>query len=233
MASIALRADRQDHVYERLQDLIIRGRLAPGVRVVESEIATRLGVSRTPVREAIQRLHQEGMLRATAVARRTELIVAPLTAADLNDLYRMMGGLESAAVVGVLELPAGERRAVATALRDAERVFENAARQTIVNYDRLFELHNAFHDTFVARGAAPRLRQLLDAVRPQVDRYEWVYAPLVGPDYDATFMEHREIVRWVREGDEERARRAVIANWERGADRLRSVIDRVGERGQW
>jgi len=233
MASVALRADRPDQVYERLQDLIIRGRLAPGVRIVEAEIAARLGVSRTPVREAIQRLHQEGMLRATAVARRTELIVAPLTAADLNDLYRLMGGLESAAVAGVIERPAGERRAVVAALRDAEAAFEDAARQPSVDYDRLFELHDTFHQTFVARGAAPRLRQLLDAVRPQIDRYEWVYAPLVGPEYGDTFAEHQEIIRAKRAADEERARRAVIANWERGGDRLRAVIDRVGERGQW
>src|SRR5256885_11920294 len=73
MPAAPLRVVRPDVVYERLQDLIIRGRLAPGVRVVENDIAARLGVSRTPVREAIQRLHQEGMLRATAVARRTEL----------------------------------------------------------------------------------------------------------------------------------------------------------------
>src|SRR5437868_14542401 len=109
----SLRLDRPDAVYERLRDLIIRGRLAPGVRVVESDIAARLGVSRTPVREAIQRLHQEGMLRATAVARRTELIVPPLTATDLTDLYRLIGGLESTAVVGVLELSSSDRRSIA------------------------------------------------------------------------------------------------------------------------
>jgi DNA-binding GntR family transcriptional regulator len=233
MPDAALRVDRPDLVYDRLRELIIRGRLAPGVRVVESEIAARLAVSRTPVREAIQRLHQEGFLRATAVARRTELIVAPLTATDLADLYRLMGGLESTAVLGVMDLPAGERRSIATALKSAEQEFENAGRAARVDYDRLFELHNAFHETFVSRGAGPRLLTLLEAVRPQIDRYEWVYAPLVGPDYQATFDEHRAIIRAIREGDADRARQAVLANWERGAARLRAVIDRVGERGEW
>ena len=232
MPAAPLRVVRPDVVYERLQDLIIRGRLAPGVRVVENDIAARLGVSRTPVREAIQRLHQEGMLRATAVARRTELIVPPLTAADVTDLYRLMGGLESTAVLGVLEFASSDRRSIATALKDAEDEFESAAGETPVDYNQLFELHNVFHETFVAPGAGPRLQSLIDAVRPQINRYEWVYAPLVGPDHEVTFQEHREIIRAIREGDEDRARRAVIANWERGAERLHSVIDRVGERGQ-
>jgi DNA-binding GntR family transcriptional regulator len=233
MPAAPLRVDRPDIVYERLQDLIIRGRLAPGVRVVESDVADRLGVSRTPVREAIQRLHQEGMLRATAVARRTELIVTPLTFTDVGDLYRLMGGLESTAVLGVLELAPSDRRSIATVLKEAEDEFERVARQTPVDYDQLFELQNAFHETFVAPGAGPRLQSLIDTVRPQIDRYEWVYAPLVGPDYEVTFHEHREIIRTIRDGDEDRARKAVIANWERGAERLRSVIDRVGERGHW
>src|SRR5947209_20367830 len=51
---------RPDQVYARLRGLIVNGLLAPGNRIVETEIATRLGVSRTPVREALQRLLQEG-----------------------------------------------------------------------------------------------------------------------------------------------------------------------------
>ena len=62
MTAAPLRVVRPDAVYERLQDLIIRGRLAPGVRVVENDIAARLGVSRTPVREAILKLADEGLL---------------------------------------------------------------------------------------------------------------------------------------------------------------------------
>jgi DNA-binding GntR family transcriptional regulator len=233
MPAARVRLDRPDLVYERLRELIIRGRLAPGVRVVENDIASRLAVSRTPVREAMQRLHKEGFLRATAVARRTELIVAPLTATDLSDLYRLIGSLESAAVVGVMELGPGERRSVAAALKDAEEDFESAAREKHIDYDRLFERHNAFHRTFVVPGAGLRLQALLDDVRPQIDRYEWVYAPLVGPDYGDTFGEHREIIRTIRDGHVARARNAVIANWERSAERLRTVIDRVGERGHW
>jgi len=52
--------DRPDMVYRELRELIVSGRLAPGTRLVETMVADRLGVSRTPVRSAFQRLQQEG-----------------------------------------------------------------------------------------------------------------------------------------------------------------------------
>ena len=221
------------NAYERLRELIIRGRLAPGTRVVETEVATRLGVSRTPVREAIQRLHREGFLVALAPGLRTQLVVAPLTRDDVEELYLIMGSLEGAAARGVERLTAGARRSLARDLRAANLVFEKEGRSRPVDFDRLFDLHNAFHGRLMDACAGPRLHALLDSVRPQVDRYEWIYAPLVGPDFAETMQEHLAIVRAVREGDAVAAEEAVRANWRNGAARLSEVIDRVGARGDW
>lgn len=233
MSGSALRLDRSKGVYDQLRSLIIRGRIAPGMRVVEADIADRLGVSRTPAREAIHRLFQEGLLVAMPTTRRTELIVAPLTRDDLVDLYRLMGALEGSAVRRVGVLDGASRRTLVRDLKAIEDVFEAAATSRKVDYDRIFEAHNAFHDRVVVAGATPRLRSLLDVVRPQVERYEWVYAPLVGPDHSATFAEHAAIIRAVRDGDGAAVQTAVVANWEQGAERLAAVIEDVGERGDW
>ena len=220
----AVRIDRPSQVYDRLRSLIIRGQLAPGVRVVENDIAVRLGVSRTPAREAILRLYQDGFLVPTGITRRTELLVAPLTRDDMMDLYHIMGSLEGSAARGIDLLKPAPRRELARDLREAETRFENAARQRTVDYDRLFELHNKFHGLLVDSCARPRLRAMIETVRPQVERYEWVYAPLVGPNYDATFDEHAAIIKAVRAGTGRVAQQAVAANWEEGAARLGSVI---------
>jgi DNA-binding GntR family transcriptional regulator len=225
--------DRPEQVYQELRKQIIRGRIAPGARVVEIDIAARLRVSRTPVRAAVARLAQEGFLTSTGPSRRTELLVAPMTAADVLDVYQMMGALEGSAARRVGALDAPVRRALATELRRREAAFEAAARQRTIDYARLFELHNAVHQCLMDACAPPRLRSLVELLRPQVDRYEWVYAPLVGPNYDDTFREHADIIRAVRDGAGDRARRAMVANWENGGERLARVVEQTGARGDW
>ncbi|HWL39213.1 MAG TPA: GntR family transcriptional regulator [Gemmatimonadaceae bacterium] len=232
-ASAALRVERPAQVYERLRTLIIRGRIAPGTRVVEKDIADRLGVSRTPAREALLRLFQEGFLIATDTSRRVELAVAPLTREDLVDLYRIMGALEASASRGIEILSEAERRELVRDLRDLEGRFESAARERKIDFDKMFDSHNAFHERLMDACAAPRHRALLDTVRPQVERYEWVYAPLVGPDYSATFAEHDAIIKAVRDGGPKGISRAVAANWDLGASRLSEVIGQAGARGDW
>src|ERR671939_877763 len=85
---------RPDQVYARLRDLIVQGSVAPGSRIIETEIATRLGVSRTPVREALQRLQQEGFVNGTPGAQQSRLTVAPLTRDDVHELLDIVGALE-------------------------------------------------------------------------------------------------------------------------------------------
>jgi len=228
-----MRIDRPNQVYDRLRRSIIRGRIAPGTRVVENDVATRLGVSRTPAREAILRLYQEGFLVASDVSRRIELTVAPLTRDDLLDLYRIMGALESSASRAIESLTTVGRKELVRDLKNRESRFETAASQRKIDYDAVFERHNAFHARIVEVGAGPRLRSLIETVRPQVDRYEWVYAPLVGPDYSETFAEHAAILKAIRDGSAENIERAVSRNWDRGAARLSTVIGKAGSRGDW
>lgn len=231
--SVELRIDRPSLVYERLRTMIIRGRLAPGARVVEDDVAQRLGVSRTPAREAVQRLFQEGLLLSVSQHSRTELIVAPLTEDDMWDLYLLMGALEGTAALGVERLAEEDRRALAKDLAKAEAAFERGAREKNVDFDGLFDLHNAFHEILVSACARPRLRSLIATVRPQVDRYEWVYAPKVGPDFRDTFLEHAMVIAAVRKGSGKSAQRAIAENWERGAARLGRIIGTIGGRGDW
>lgn len=219
--------------YRQLRDLIIRGRLAAGARVVELDVAGKLGVSRTPAREAIKRLHQEGFLNATGSGVRTQLSVSPLTADDLLDVYRIMAALEGTAARHAADLPEDERRALAKSLKSSNAKFEKVSRKRGHDFDELFELHNAFHDELVRAGATPRLRALIDSVRPQVDRYEFVYAPLVGTYHDVTFEEHAAIVRALRDGSPSAAESAVRANWINSAERLQIALSRSGPRGTW
>src|SRR5262245_26251563 len=108
--SAAPHGSRPDQVYVRLRDLLVQGSLGPGRGTVETEIASRLGVSRTPVREALQRLQQEGFVHGAPGAQQSRLTVAPLTKDDVNELLDIVGALEGLGAWRAASIEATERR---------------------------------------------------------------------------------------------------------------------------
>ena len=211
--------------YESLRTLIVRGRLAPGTSIVEAEAALRLGVSRTPVREALRQLRHEGLVVQTGGGERPRLAVAPLSRSVLEQLYPATGALEGVAARDIVMLSARDRRSLATDMAKVDRRFRAVYSARKPDWDELFDLHDSFHRRLRAACAGPTMLSLLEALRPQVDRYEWVFAPLTGPDLSLSFGEHDAIVREVRAGTANGIERAVRANWFNGGTRLAAVID--------
>jgi DNA-binding GntR family transcriptional regulator len=219
---------RPNRPYEQLYALIVYGRLPPGARIAEGTLAEALGVSRTPVREALQRLRQEGLLVEVGggAGIRGRLAVAPLQRDRMAELYALAGMVEGLAARGLTRLEPAQREELAQWLEEIERRFHEEAGQPSPELDRLFELHQAFHREFVEAAAGPETRAVLRTIKPQLDRYEWFYAPLTGPDFTPTRLEHAAIVAAVRHGSEDELERAVRANYANGTERLAAVIDR-------
>src|SRR5687767_10956075 len=224
--------ERISRVYEKLYELIVHGRLPPGARIAEGPLAEMLGMSRTPVREALQRLRQEGLLIEVGGGSglRGRLAVAPLLRERMEELYTLAAALEGLAARGVSKIEAKEREQLARRLETIERAFHAEARRRSPEFDRLFELHQAFHHGFVEAAAGPETRALLRTIKPQLDRYEWFYAPMAGPDFTPTRREHAAIVEAVRHGTAQELERAVRANWLNAAQRLGPLIERFDGR---
>ena len=220
-------------VYAGLRDLIVHGRLAPGARLVELELAARLGVSRTPLRAALQRLQQEGYVLGTRTPQQSRLIVAPLTGEDAREVFHLVGTLEGLAAYQAAQLADPLRARLATEMKRTNAALELAASDRHPTYDRLFELDEQFHRSYVAAGAGPRLRALHDAVKPQAERYERLYVNLLAPQLSTSVDEHHRIRRAIRDGKPRDASAAVQVNWRNAAVRLGKVIERAGERGTW
>lgn len=227
------RADRPHHVYEQLRTLIVRGRLAPGSRLIETDIAGRFGVSRTPVRGALQRLQQEGYIQHSPGMRQSRPAVAPLTREDAEELFGMVGALEGLAARRAAALPPPRRRALTAAMAAVNREIQQAARARVPDHDRLFQLDERFHAAYVEAAAGPRLRTLHRVVKPQAERYERLYVSFLTGELATSVAEHRAIVAAIRAGRPARADAAVQRNWANAARRLGRVIERVGERGLW
>lgn len=224
------RGARSAHVYDRLRELIVRGRMEPGARVVEQDVAERMGVGRTPVREALQLLVQEGYLVGSEGGRR-QLTVAPLRADDVAELFPLLADLEAAALRGLDRLGDDERASLAAQVHEANRVFGETVARVPVDLEGAFTTHKAFHAALTAPLAGPRLAWLLGLVRPQVERYEWFYGALLQGNLDVATDEHGAVVRAIQAGDGDAAAQAVRQNWLNASVRLQGVIGRAGERG--
>jgi DNA-binding GntR family transcriptional regulator len=227
------RGGRPTQVYGQLKTLIVQGKLAPGSRIIETDIAERLGVSRTPVREALQRLQQEGYVVGAPLPHQSRLTVAPLTKQDVRELLNIVGTLEGLAAFGAAERAAPERARLARALRALNLDFRRAAETRETDHNRVYDFDDAFHQRLVDEGAGARLRALHEAVKPQAERYIRMYLSLLVGDIRPSVDEHEVIIRAIRDGDAEGAQQAVQMNWRHAAERLGRVIEVAGERGSW
>jgi DNA-binding GntR family transcriptional regulator len=229
---IGSRTERVGTPYEELRALIVSGRLPPGARIAEGPLAEWLGLSRTPVREALQRLRQQRLLVEVGggAGVRVRLAVAPLKRDQMQELYGLAGALEAFAARGLAAWNRRERVRLALELERVEKSFKVEAAKSPVDYDRLFERHDAFHRELIRHVIGPEAAALLQTIRPHLDRYEWFYAPLTGPDFTATHAEHRAIIDALKAGNAQRLERTVRANWENGATRLAPVIEEYDPR---
>jgi DNA-binding GntR family transcriptional regulator len=232
-AADAPHGSRPEQVYQRLRELIVQGLLAPGSRVVETEVATRLGVSRTPVREALQRLQQEGFVVGAPGAQQARLTVAPLTRADVQELLHIVGELEGLGARWAAALPVAERRALAKDLKALNAEFHKMGRVTPIDHGRLYEADERLHRRLVEASAGPRLIALHDSVKPQAERYIRMYISMLTSDIRASVAEHDAIIDAIDDGKVDDAQAAVQTNWRHAADRIARVIEVAGERGSW
>lgn len=225
---------RSDQTYTRLRDLIVQGQLAPGSRIIETDVADRLGVSRTPVRSALERLEQEGFIRSQGRnGGRSRPVVAPLTKDDARELMGLIGALEGLAARRTASLSAGDREEVVEELRSLNGRMEGIAGEERPDRNRFFDLDAEFHRALVEPGAGPRLRKLHSALRPQVDRYVRFYVTAPQYSLERSVREHRSVVDALKSGRAEAVEEEVEENWRSSEERLRRDIDMSGERGSW
>ena len=219
---------RPEQVYTRLRDLIVQGLVAPGSRIVETEIASRLGVSRTPVREALQRLQQEGYVMGAPGAQQSRLTVAPLTRDDVHELLDIVGSLEGLGARRAAELQPDLRKGLVRDLRALNGEFLKAGKASPVDHSRLYDADERFHRRVVEAGEGPRLIALHDAVKPQAERYIRMYISMLTG-------RHQVVRRGARRDHHRNRGRTIGRRAARGGDQLAARRRPAGQghRNRW
>ncbi|WP_424449894.1 GntR family transcriptional regulator [Microbacterium arborescens] len=203
LAPVARPASLRDHAYTALRDAIVSGRLEPGARLRDSELEEWLGVSRTPIREAIARLEVAGLVR-TRRAKATE--VAPLDEREALAAQRIAAALHELAVrEAVPQLTASDL----ASMRAANERFDSALGAGDV--DAALAADDDFHEVAVAASANPLLGTLLEQVTPLLRRLERArFSSLSGRD---SVSAHARITELCAAGDVEAAAAATRENW--------------------
>jgi DNA-binding GntR family transcriptional regulator len=226
------RGDRVSLAYHRLRELIVLGRLAPGTRIIETSVAVRLGVSRTPVRAALQRLQQEGYVVVLSPGQQSRMSVAPLTQEDARELFGMVSAVEGLAAYWAALRPEEERQQVVAELRLLNQALLEAS-ESHRDVHRVFELDASFHRRVLEAGAGPRLLALHQSFKPQSERYGRIYSSALIDQIPTSVAEHDDIIGAIEAGDPQAAEHAMRRNWMNATERLVHVIDALGERGTW
>lgn len=219
--------------FTEIRELIVHGKLSPGTWILEAELAERMNMSRTPIRGAIQWLQREGYILEHRNAKKSRMIVAPLTQEDATELYLIIGRLEGIAGRYIAALPAAERNAICTQLQELNDRLELISKDRDGNPGEIFEVDRSFHRLVIKYGAGARMTTLHKAIEPQTERYWRLYASSIIKDLHLSVAEHDEIIRAIKAGDADRVEQGLQSNWLKGAERLGHVIQIFGERGSW
>jgi DNA-binding GntR family transcriptional regulator len=185
-----------EQVYERVRGAILSGELAAGVIVSQVQLAPQLGVSRTPLREALRMLQHEGLV----VAERNRRVQIPsLNASDLEQIYLMRLSLEASALR--VSIPQLTREDLAELEGHLSKMEYFALAE---DYDRWEIPHRAFHKELVA-GAGPRVVDSLTQLSQHADRYRRLFMDRRDKSWPRSQREHRAIFAAVERGDADEA----------------------------
>jgi DNA-binding GntR family transcriptional regulator len=198
------RASLREQVYEIVLQAIVNADFPPGHQIRDVDIAQSLGVSRTPVREALQRLVDEGLVETTPGAATR---VAPLHAGAVRNIYPIVGALHALAV------RRGAERIGPTEIDALERANKQFAKAVDARHIAgALAADDAFHGVVLEAAANPELQRTLDRLMAHIRRYQ--LTQFSSESARQSIRQHDDIVSAFREGRFEDAAEAMEQNWE-------------------
>ena len=202
--SLSLQTDEflplRDEVFNTLRERILKGVYKPGERLMEIHLADQLGVSRTPIREAIRMLELEGLVKMVP---RKGAQVAKISKEDLQDVLEVRKALDTLSVKLACERITEDEIKL---LNNAEREFEKALASKDVR--EIAEADVAFHDVIHSATKNGRLKSMISNLVERIYRYRFEYIKQQSDGGKTLMLEHREIMRCIESRDVESAVKA-------------------------
>jgi DNA-binding GntR family transcriptional regulator len=201
-------------IADQLREQIIQGTFGPGEQINESVLAAQLSTSRGPVREALQRLCQEGIL----ISRRNRgVFVLELATEDIKEIYAVREAVELTAADALLD---GGQDAVKDTCQALRAVVRDMAKQVAVSdWQAIARLDMDFHSTFVAGAGNTRLIRIYETLAAE-SRMCILNLEVSYPRIDVLVQEHQNILDLLEAGDRPRLHKAIKRHMEKGVEDL-------------
>lgn len=209
----------RDVVFQTLREAILKGDLRPGERLMELQLASKLGVSRTPIREAIRMLEQEGL--AVTIPRKGAE-VARMTEKNMEDVLQIREALDELAVQVACDKMTDQQLENLTL---AMKNFENAIQAGDLKKAAAYDVE--FHDIIYESTDNPKLVTLLNNLREQIYRYRVEYLK-EKDNYPMLIKEHETIVTALKEKNKERVSDAMRCHIRNQAEAVKNIIREQG-----
>jgi len=213
---VTVRKPLGGQVYEKLKRAIVHGELEPSSRIVETRVAEALGISRTPVREAIHKLEREGLIRQD---RKGGFFVVGLTLADIEETFGIRSVLESyAARLAALKHRPEDLKPLERKLEEYEAYLERG------ELGQLPRVNTEFHDLLYGLSRSPRLVRMISDLRDQIYRFRKAILR-VEEMARTSNHDHREMLGLIRKRDGEGVEGIVRAHILKGQEAVVRLLD--------
>jgi DNA-binding GntR family transcriptional regulator len=214
------RRDNVEQVYRRVREAILEGEIAPGAVMSQVALADELGVSRTPLREALVRLENEGLLE---IIPRHGVRIIPMSVADMKEIYQVLVSLVGAAAAALASQPPS-----GSALDELDAICERMEALLKASDITGWALEDErFHLKIVELAGNRRLREIVSNCWDQAHRARMFTLRLqTHPQPAQSMKEHRQIIAALRKRDAAKAESLLRSHRERGLARQIDIIER-------
>lgn len=205
-----------DSAYDYLKQAIVKGDLPPGQRLIESQLSEQMEVSRVPVREAVKRLEQEGLVERAGLR---GFVVKSLTKNDIEETLGIRALLESYAAYLATEHIS---ESMLKKLEESIMAYREALEAG--NTEKLMQLNTQFHEIIYKAAGSSKLYSLINSFRDAINRYR---RPLLAcTDYArVSLRDHEEMFEAMRAKDKKRVEDLVKKHILRGMDIIIKEIE--------
>ncbi len=205
-------------ICESLRNAIKNGKLKPGERLMEVQLAEELGISRTPVREAIRKLEQEGYV---IMLPRRGTYVSSVSVHDVQEIFEIRTALESLSTgLAARRIENSELEQLQHLLTEIEGYIDKHDIDNIVKTDI------EFHDLLYKVSRNERLSGIISNLKEQLSRFRTLSMSYPGR-LKETLEEHREMVEAIASGDVEAAREAAERHMVRAEETLLQAMQKI------